>query len=89
MGVKLTKSMEFDEYRKSLKDIGRIFALRVFRPWLNLKFLARKWGCEEELQNSLYTAHSFTRNVIDERKKLFEENIVEQSSRNPDEEENM
>lgn len=89
MGVKLTNSMEFNEYRRSLKEIGRIFALRVFRPWLNIKFLARKWGCEEELQYSLDTAHSFTRNVIDARKKLFEENIEEQSCGNPDEEENV
>lgn len=88
MGVKIDDSIEFQNYRKSVHDIGELFLHRTFRPWLYNDSIYGLMPDGRKFSKALNVAHSFTKNVVDTKREVFSRSIVEDYQNN-DNEENM
>ncbi|XP_059613177.1 probable cytochrome P450 4ac1 [Phlebotomus argentipes] len=68
MGVKLDSLEEPDAYRNNIYSIGRLLIDRSLQPWLANDFMFKILGYKEKLDKLLMPIHSFTRNIIEQRR---------------------
>lgn len=71
MGVKLDRIEDGPEYRKNLEKTVKIMLSRLMKPWFYPDFIYNLFGNRKKLDNYLKPLHSFTTNVINQRKQLF------------------
>ncbi|KAJ8915093.1 hypothetical protein NQ315_014348 [Exocentrus adspersus] len=72
MGIKMHEQESSESYKRALIDLNTIFIRRFARPWLLLKPIykySQTYKMEQSLVNIL---HTFSNNVIEERKKTFD-----------------
>lgn len=72
MGIKLEENSE--EYRQTIYEIGSMMIFRALRPWLFPDFIYTLLGYRKQLMKVIKPAHQFTNNIIEQRRKLFNEN---------------
>ena len=71
MGVKLDKIEDGPEYRKNLEETVNKMLSRLMKPWFYPDFIYNLFGNRKELDKNLKPLHSFTKNVINQRKQRF------------------
>ncbi|GAB0089937.1 Cytochrome P450 [Sergentomyia squamirostris] len=74
MGVKLDSLEEPDAYRNNIYNAGKLLIDRILQPWLTNEFLYKLSGYKKRLDKFLTPMHSFTRNIIAQRRCHF--NVV-------------
>lgn len=85
MGVNLDNSPEFHSYRKGIHESIDILLYRSFRPWLHNDSIFYSLDVGKKFQKALDVTHSFTKSVVDARRKTFADVNLEDQ----DNEENM
>lgn len=84
MGVKLEDVDKGNTYRNNVYEIGKKLVVRLLRPWLFNDFMYTLLGYKKDLNKNLKPLHSFTDNVIKQRKEsimIKQENAEESLSR--------
>uniref|UniRef100_A0A182VUF4 Cytochrome P450 n=1 Tax=Anopheles minimus TaxID=112268 RepID=A0A182VUF4_9DIPT len=74
MGVKVNAQSEGEEndYVKAVCELSRLFVERMVRPWLHLDFIWRRSRFAARYTNALDTVHTYSREVIRDRKAALE-----------------
>uniref|UniRef100_A0A182YDR9 Uncharacterized protein n=1 Tax=Anopheles stephensi TaxID=30069 RepID=A0A182YDR9_ANOST len=83
MGVKVNAQSEGEEndYVKAVCELSRLFVERMVRPWLHLDFIWLRSRFAARYTNALETVHTYSREVIRDRKAALE---ASQKSTNPE-----
>ena len=68
MGVSLTEHSHGAEYRAAVKRMSVVVMERFFSPWLRNNFIFQLLGWKKEQDEAVGVLHSFTRNVIRDRR---------------------
>ncbi|XP_054156278.1 cytochrome P450 4C1-like [Oppia nitens] len=72
MGVQIGAQLGKNKtYVQTIHDIGEIFMKRIFSPWIWSDVLFYRTTIGRKFRKTLETSHSFTRNVINEKKNMF------------------
>ncbi|KAJ8915094.1 hypothetical protein NQ315_014349 [Exocentrus adspersus] len=74
MGIKMNEQKSAESYKQALIDLNTIFIHRLARPWLLIKPVYKFSQVYKEEQNLVNVMHTFSNNVIEERKKTFDVN---------------
>ncbi|XP_044587730.1 cytochrome P450 4C1-like [Cotesia glomerata] len=62
-----------EQYKQSLYEFGETFIYRCLRPWLMPEFFFKLTSKGQQYQKNLKDLHSFTKKIIEKRKKYYEE----------------
>ena len=73
MGVSLKEHSHDAEYRAAVQRMGVVVMARFLYPWLRNDFMFRLLGWKREQDEVVKVIHSFTRNVIRERRAARED----------------
>ena len=84
MGVKLNKLNTGLEYRKNLYAWGDFLVNRILRPWLHFEFLYKLFGLSAKVDKLLIPIHNFSETIINQRRKQFHQNILDNTNNNDD-----
>ncbi|CAO1435624.1 unnamed protein product [Diamesa hyperborea] len=71
MGVKLDRIDDGPEYRKNLEETVKKMLSRLMKPWFYPDIIYNIFGNRKELDKHIKPLHSFTTNVINQRKQRF------------------
>ena len=91
MGVKLDVVNEGSEYRTKIYEMVELLLYRLLRPWLHADKLYELLGHRRALDKHLVPIHNFTKNIINQRRAQFHQNILNNNNveETVDENENM
>lgn len=56
-------------YRNNIYEVGRLMMFRLMRPWIYFNFFYSLFGYRKELDEVLEPVLSFTKSIIEDRKK--------------------
>ncbi len=75
MGISIdVQRQQKNEYVKSIYEISELILYRFVRPYLHLEFIHKRTETGKRFYHCLEVLHSFTKEVIQNRKKTREEN---------------
>ncbi|CAD6225941.1 GSCOCT00005801001.2-RA-CDS [Cotesia congregata] len=64
---------DIEQYKQSVYEFGETFIYRTCRPWLRSEFLLKLTSKGRQYQKNLNDLHSFTKKIIEKRKRYYEE----------------
>lgn len=89
MGVKLKRIDELDEYRSHINQIGKLQVERMTVPWYINDWVYYTLGTGQFEKKFIRKAHSFTGNVIETKRKLFQSNRQSSLAKEEEEDDNV
>lgn len=74
MGVRLNEQKSAESYKETIVNYGEFIIRKIARPWLLIEPIYKLSKEFKQEKSYLETLHGFSRTVIAERKKTFDDN---------------